>query len=269
MEGWLLDLTSQLEVTIREVGEGPPVVVLPGMFGIESRFPVCDDIFAGRRVLTVTHPGYAGTARPLWCNAVEDLAFAYMEAIEARGLTEVVLAGFSLGGWVACEIAVHRPPWLSRVLLVDSLGVRAGERTDRTYADVFATAFDKVRGDAFQNGQAADRYLPIASEDDRLDVAYGQEALAAYGWKPYLHSRKLPRRLRRVNVPVAVVWGREDRIADISNGRLLASSIPGASFEEIPQAGHHPHLDNPPAFKDCVRRFLDQAPAGPKEASEQ
>lgn len=261
-----MDQMSEVTVNIRDTGAGEPVVVLPGMFGIESRFPLCDDMFGDRRVLTVTHPGYSGTTRPLWCNSVEDLAYAYMEEIEKLGLTDVTLAGFSLGGWVACEIAVHRPAWLSRMILVDSLGVRAGSVTDRSHADVFATAFDQVRADAFYDSEAPDRYLPNTSEEDRMDIAYGQEALAAYGWKPYLHSKKLPRRLRRVAVPVAVLWGSEDKIASISNGRLLASFIPEASFEEIPNAGHHPHIDNPALFNECVRRFLREGKDASKEA---
>lgn len=265
-----MDQMSELAVSIRDVGAGDPVVILPGMFGIESRFPVCDEIFRDSRVLTFTHPGYSGTKRPLWCNSVEDLAYAYMEEIEKRELRNVTLVGFSLGGWVACEIAVRRPPWLSRVLLIDSLGVRAGAVTDRSFADVFATAFDRVRADAFCDAEAPDRYLANATEEDRMDIAFGQEALAAYGWKPYLHSSKLPRRLSRVNVPVAVLWGNDDKIADIGNGKLLAASIPGASFQEIPEAGHHPHIDNPRMFNECVRRFLREGTdAASQEATAQ
>lgn len=257
---------SEIAVTIRDTGAGQPVIILPGMFGIESRFPVCDPLFEDSRLLTFTHPGYSGTPRPLWCNSVSDLAYLYMEEIEKRGLGDVILVGFSLGGWVACEIALHRPAWLSRMILVDSLGARAGSTTDRSFADVFAVPFDQVRKDAFHEDGTADRYLPTKSEADRLDIAYGQEALAAYGWQPYLHDRKLPRRLHRVNVPVAVIWGQDDRIADIRNGRLLANSIPDASFEAIPNAGHHPHIDNQPQFDQCVQRFLNEGAGASREA---
>lgn len=256
---------SELSLDVRDRGRGAPIVVLPGMFGIESRYPVCDEMFVGRRTLTFTHPGCSGTKRPLWCNSVEDLAYAYIDEIELRALRDVVLVGFSLGGWVACEIAVRRPTWLSKMLLVDSLGVRAGLVTERSFADVFAMTLEDVRSVAFVSPKTADRYLPSSTDEDRLEIAQSQEALAAYGWKPYLHDPKLVRRLRRVDVPTLILWGREDKIANITNGELLASSIPGASFEAIAQASHHPHLDNPSAFAQRASKFLLESIDPPKQ----
>jgi pimeloyl-ACP methyl ester carboxylesterase len=53
-----------------------------------------------------------------------------------------------------------------------------------------------------------------------------------------------------------VLWGESDRIVTPEYGRHYASLIPGATFETIPQAGHHPELEQSAAFVACVERFL-------------
>lgn len=60
-------------------------------------------------------------------------------------------------------------------------------------------------------------------------------------------------RLRRIEVPTAVVWGASGRIVGPSYGRTLAALIPGASFEEIPEAGHLPQLERPDAVAAAIR----------------
>ena len=53
------------------------------------------------------HPGFGGSDMPDWLDNIGDLAYFYLDFIDALKLTGVNLAGVSLGGWIAAEIAVR------------------------------------------------------------------------------------------------------------------------------------------------------------------
>jgi pimeloyl-ACP methyl ester carboxylesterase len=63
--------------------------------------------------------------------------------------------------------------------------------------------------------------------------------------------------LRKFQVPTLVVWGLGDRLLPVAEGHRLASSIPGAKFVVIPDAGHIPQEEQPEAFSRAVAGFLD------------
>jgi pimeloyl-ACP methyl ester carboxylesterase len=70
---------------------------------------------------------------------------------------------------------------------------------------------------------------------------------------------RLRRRLRRVNIPVLVVWGESDGVIDPEYGRAYAQSFPNARFELIPEAGHLPQLEQPERVLKLVWEFADSA----------
>ena len=90
----------------------------------------------------------------------------------------------------------------------------------------------------------------------RFDVvARNREAMARYGWSPYMHDPKLKGRLHRVRVPTLVLWGAADRITAPDYGRAYAAAIPKARFAAIERAGHFPHLEAPDEFARAVLAF--------------
>ena len=57
-------------------------------------------------------------------------------------------------------------------------------------------------------------------------------------------------------MPTLVLWGASDRVVRPDYGRAYAGLIPGARFEVIQDAGHHPEMEQPEAFADLVAGFL-------------
>jgi pimeloyl-ACP methyl ester carboxylesterase len=62
--------------------------------------------------------------------------------------------------------------------------------------------------------------------------------------------------LCRIAVPTLVLWGASDRVVTPDYGRAYAKLIPGAHFELIEQAGHHPEIEQPAAFAAQVGKFI-------------
>jgi len=58
-----------------------------------------------------------------------------------------------------------------------------------------------------------------------------------------------------------VIWGESDRIVTPDYGRAYAALIPGATFTMIPEAGHHPELEQPDAFVAAISTFVDRIEA--------
>jgi len=68
------------------------------------------------------------------------------------------------------------------------------------------------------------------------------------------HNPKLRYRLHRIDIPTLLVWGENDGIVTPDYGAALRDLISGARLSVIPEAGHHPHVEQPAEF---AARFLE------------
>jgi len=65
--------------------------------------------------------------------------------------------------------------------------------------------------------------------------------------------------LHRIDIPTLLLWGASDRfITPGYYGAAYRDAIPGARLEIIERAGHFPHIEQPEAFVERVRAFLDE-----------
>src|SRR3954468_18925187 len=113
---------SGIEYAYRDVGQGDvPLVALQHFRGnLDNWDPaLLDALAAARRVVAFNNVGVAGTtgATP---NTVEAMAQGAIAFIEAMGFQQVDLLGFSIGSFVAQEIALIRPDLLRRIVLASS-----------------------------------------------------------------------------------------------------------------------------------------------------
>src|SRR5512138_2241071 len=93
------------------------------------------------RVLAPTHPGFDGTPRPAALTTVRQLAAYYAEQLDELGLDDVCVIGNSIGGWIAAELGLLRSPRVSRLVIVDAVGI---EVPGHPVADFFSLTFDQV-----------------------------------------------------------------------------------------------------------------------------
>jgi pimeloyl-ACP methyl ester carboxylesterase len=238
-----------------ELGSGPPILVLHGAGGPTSAAPYMQGLARHGRVIEPIHPGFGNAELPDWIDSVDDLAYLYLDLLEQLDLRDVTLIGFSMGGWLAAEIATKSTARIARVILGDAVGIKISDRLTRDIADIFATAPDEMVRIAWHDVSKAPDLASLP--DAALEiVARNREASALYLWEPFAHNPKLTHRLHRINVPVLVLWGRHDGIVKVDYGRAYADLIPGAVFEVIEDAGHIPQLETPELFLEHVTRFM-------------
>jgi pimeloyl-ACP methyl ester carboxylesterase len=197
------------DLEVRRLGAGPPLLFLHGEAGLLFAGPVLARLAEHFEVVAPTHPGWAGSTSPAHVKSLDDIAYLYLDLLEAIG-SPVSLVGVSIGGWLAAEMATKSTEWLTSVVFVAPLGVKLGGPMERTFVDLYATSPEVIRECLYgDTGRAPDR--ATLSDDDFVALATAEEAVARYGWEPYLHNPKLRYRLARIKKPALVIAGSDDR----------------------------------------------------------
>jgi pimeloyl-ACP methyl ester carboxylesterase len=252
-----------LTVRIDERGSGRPMLVLHGGGGPQTVSSIASALSTRAHVLTPIHPGFAGEPRPEWFNSIDDLALTYLELLERLDLRDVMVVGFSIGGWIASELAVRDTTRLGSLVLVDAVGI---EVEGHEIADVFPLTPDELSALSYHN-PAAFRIDPATLSPDQIAArAANFQALGVYGREPGMRDPKLRRRLGRVRIPALVVWGESDGVVDAVYGRAYAHSLPNARFKLIPKAGHVPQIEQPERLLTLMWEFADSITAAPPVA---
>lgn len=237
-----------------------PALVLHGGGGPRTVAPIVDHLATTRRVVAPTHPGWDGTPASADVDSIPTLATSYLERLRVDGERGVMLVGSSLGGWIALEMAVQAATderftdTVGAVVDVDGVGAVV---QGQPIADFFAL---DARGLAEAAWHDPDRgYTDPASstEEQRAVQQANGRAMAALAG-PGMSDPGLLGRLAAITVPTLVVFGASDRIVTPAYGRVVADAIPGASFVEVPEAGHLPQLEAPAATWAVIDGFLGE-----------
>jgi pimeloyl-ACP methyl ester carboxylesterase len=226
--------------------------------GLQANRPWIDRLAEHHRVIAPNHPGFGGSALPDWIGSVDDLAYLYLDLAQQLDLREAVLAGACFGGWIAAEIAVRNTGRFAGLLLIDPLGIKVGGVLERDIVDMHAiprSTFMRLAWADPARGEIDYTRLP---DTELAAIARGREALAVFGWKPYMHNPRLKRWLHRIDIPTHILWGEQDGIVTIAYGDAWKAEIPGATMRTIPDAGHYPHWEQPDLFAACVRGFTER-----------
>jgi pimeloyl-ACP methyl ester carboxylesterase len=249
---------ANLSLPVWRGGSGRPLLFLDGGDGFHRSSQWRTLLAQNWDVHAPKHPGYGGVGFVDHVRGVDELVLLYLEYLEQQDLSDVLLVGASFGGWIAVELAVRSSARLSGIVLVDPLGVKMGETTDRDISDIYSARPDDKQ--ALLYATEAHRFFDYSGFGDAelASIVQDREAEAFYGWKPFFHNPTLDRWLFRVKAPTQFIWGAEDRFVNQAYGRKYADRVPGAKFALIEGAGHYPHVEQPDATYAEVRRFAAQ-----------
>jgi pimeloyl-ACP methyl ester carboxylesterase len=264
----------QLEV-LRSGGAargGRSILLVHGVNNISPAAPFLAPLAETGEVLAPSLPGFGHSARPEDFDTMYDLVHLVLALLDGMADEQVTIVGFSFGGWIAAEVAVCRPRKLARLVLADPVGIKISGREERDVAHFFNTSPDDLNRRAWHEPANRPRgcyglgwHTAIGqaiSDEEMITLARNWDALCIYAWRPHMYNPRLKQWLHRIAVPTLVLWGASDRIVTPEYGRAYSSLIPGARFEIIEGAGHHPELEQPHAFVAAVSNFLAEEAEG-------
>ena len=187
------------------------------------------------------------------------------ESVLADAEPTFAVAGFSMGGYVAQEIARQAPDRIERLALLDtSIRVDSPERAARRLA---LTEAARKSGAFIGIGQAIMKSYIDASRLDDHDLTGRIVAMTQrLGRKVFIRQNSLEREdgeaaLRALRVPLAIICGESDQITPAAGHREMARAIGCSHLLIIPQAGHMTPMEAPGPVNGALRHWLER-PAG-------
>jgi pimeloyl-ACP methyl ester carboxylesterase len=245
-----------LRVAYRYKGQGPTTLYLHGAGLTRMWLPLYERLSGSVDLLVPEHPGYGETEMPDWLDGFDDLVIHYDSLLDALELERVHLVGYSLGGWIAAEIAVFHPRRLESLTLVTPIGLRI---PGKPVGDVFAMDPETLFMTMFNDPTNAPQILPDIESLDEIEHQFGEMAtLARLAWNPRFDP-KLERRLERVSCPTLVVRAEHDRLVPDEMAERYAELIDGARIETVPGTGHALVVEQPEKTADVISSFIQES----------
>ena len=267
----LVSAANGVDYAYRDTGEGEVALVLLNHFrgNLDSWDPaLVDALAANRRVITFDNAGVGGSTgvTPHTIGQMAHDAIAFIAAID---LGQVDLLGFSIGSFVAQEVALIRPAMVRRLVLASSapqgaagmhgwasdvIGAIGTPKTSpEEYLDVFFARSPSSR----QAGQQALQRMYARTEDrDAATTWATREAQydAVCTWGIPDHAKL--QRLSALDMPVFVANGDSDPMILSHYSYLLAGVIPQARVKIYPDAAHGFLFQHHAEFAADVKAFL-------------
>jgi pimeloyl-ACP methyl ester carboxylesterase len=250
----------------------PPLICLQHFRGnLDSWDPALVDRLAqDREVILLDNRGVGGSTGVVPDN-VTDMARDALAFIDALGLHEVDILGFSLGGYVAQELALLRPRLVRRLVLAGTAPqggpdlhrwsdtvfalATADQPTAEDLLNLFFSPSEESRAKGAEYLQRA--YQRQEDRDAPTDLATRDAQLAAITAWGIPDASRL-NRLAGITQPTLVANGDDDRMMHTKNSRLLADQLPNAELRIYPDANHGFLDQYPEQFADDIVEFLNR-----------
>ncbi len=254
-----------IDIYYEQQGSGPDLVLIMGLGAHLGAWALQTPVFAQRfRVTAFDNRGAGRSSAPDEPYSIRGMADDTAALMEALGIPRAHVAGASMGGMIAQEMAINHPDRVDRLVLACTRA-RAGE-----VRHVLAPAQAALYETGIDPAQRALLSMPwsytsaFMSEPRRVLAALDFVRKNPYPMQPHAYHRQQAAvmahdtigRLDRITTPTLVLVGAEDILTPVQESIELAQHIPGARLRVLPRGGHAFFAEYPNEVNQAVLEFL-------------
>jgi pimeloyl-ACP methyl ester carboxylesterase len=258
----MLTLANDLTIGYDEAGSGLPVAFLHGFPHHRGLWaPQLRGLAVPCRTIALDLRGFGESAvqSPFTMDQYADDVAA---ALSALGVRQAVVAGLSMGGYVAFALWRRHAALVRALVLADTKAGADGDEARVKRREMIALA--RAEG----SGAVADRMITgmvgktsRAKHPDLVEAMHRMMAAAPVDGVVGALEAMLARpdstpTLATITAPTLVVVGDEDALTPVSESRALHAGIAGSRLEVIAGAGHVSNVERPAAFNHVLSEFL-------------
>jgi pimeloyl-ACP methyl ester carboxylesterase len=192
---------------------------------------------AGYRVYLPDLPGYGRSERPAgFSYSIPDEADVVVGFLDAMGLKQVDLGGWSMGGWIVQLVAIRHPERVSRLMLFDSAGLYQKPTWD-TNLFLYETPEQLAQLSALLMPDPP--RIPGFVTRDILRIAKAHRWVMERALGSMLTGKDVTdSQLPQLKMPVLILWGELDQITPLSEGQTMHGLIPQSELQVFNGCGH-------------------------------
>jgi pimeloyl-ACP methyl ester carboxylesterase len=255
-----------------EMGEGSPLLFVHGLSGCWQNWLENIPHFARtHRVVALDLPGFGASPMPPWEITIPAYGRFVRDFCERLGIDRCSIAGNSMGGFIASEVAITEPERVDDLTLVSAAGITWA--TARREPAVMAARVGRAAMPALLKLQTSSMRRQRLRRSAFQGVFFDPNGLRREMlWENFVPAMKSPGyfdamrnlvgydirdRLEEIGVPTMIVWGRNDRVvpvpAALSYKKRIGDNAELVIFDEC---GHVPQIERPVRFNRVLERFL-------------
>lgn len=236
---------------------GEPVVLVHGLGGSAEDWRNLSPYLArtGYRVYMPDLPGYGRSERPAsFSYSVRDEAAIVLGFMDALGLKQVDLGGWSMGGWIVQLVAGEAPGRVRRLMLFDSAGLHVEPDWDtRLFTPTSADQLNQLDALLMPHPPAVPGFVArdiLRASAERAWLM--QRAMASMLTGRDATDQLLP----QLKMPVLVAWGAQDSIIPLAQGETMHQLIPQSELDVFAGCGHLAPLECSEEMGPKVLEFI-------------
>ena len=136
---------QDIELEVERRGSGAPLVLIDDEEGLTRESSLVDELAKSYEVIIPEAPGFGKSSRPNWIETMDDISYIMLDYLDQSGIEDATVLGFSLGGWIAAEMATKNLKRIGRLALVNSYGIKIGGPWDRDIQDIWFLTKEEVQ----------------------------------------------------------------------------------------------------------------------------
>lgn len=235
--------------------DGDTIVMLHGFGGDKDNWPLYARYFTKRyRVIAPDLPGFGHNVRnPEWHYGAVAQTERLRAFLDALGIKEFHLAGNSMGGFIALNYALTHADQLKSLTLIDNAGVTSKHKSELELAiaertnPLLATSMDDLES-LLKFVMHKPIPMPKIMMRAMLEIfVQHYDFLDGIFWTVVEEAleKSLTDRLGDIAMPTLIIWGRHDRLIDVSCTEVMAAAIPDNKVVILEDVGHVPMIESP------------------------